>query len=254
MKNSAHRLKNLALYLASRYGLPEFYSKFSHHHAKARHLYFNDPLVQMVREHIEPELESIDCLGHGISHSRKVGWDCATLLSVELTGISMPQEKINRMMILGLLAGLFHDICRLEENHAERGAQRAAEELRSFPLSNEEISAICRAIRNHEAFIRPVPCIDPASQLLSDCLYDADKFRWGCDTFTHTLWCIVEYRNMSIEELVDRFPWGIQGIERIRQTFRTTTGKSFGPEIIDQGLELGRQIYRYLLDEVGGEK
>lgn len=253
MMDSIYKFRNVALQLASRYSLPKFYSRFSHHHARARHLYFNDPLIQMVRERIEPDLDAIDCMGHGTFHSRKVSWDCAALLSVELEGISVSKHTVNRMMILGLLAGLFHDICRLEENHAERGARRAAVELRSFPFSSEEISAICRAIRNHEAFVKPVPCPDPLTQLLSDCLYDADKFRWGCDIFTHTLWCIAEYRRMSIEELIDRFPWGIQGIMRIRQTFRTSTGKSFGPEIIDQGLELGKEIYRYLLGQVRGE-
>lgn len=249
MENSITRLQKIAVHFASKYGLAEFYSRFSHHHAKARHMYFAHPLVQMVRQHVKPELMKVDCLGHGRIHCRKVSWDCASLISIELSAVSVPKEQIERMMMLGLVAGLFHDICRLEENHAERGAQRAARELRSFPLSPEEIVAICRAIRNHEAFMKPIKCSDPMGQLLSDCLYDADKFRWGRDNFIHTLWCIMEHQKITTEDLIQRFPWGIQGIKRISSTFRTVTGKYFGIEIIEQGLALGMDIYRYLLNE-----
>jgi hypothetical protein len=82
---------------------------------------------------------------------------------------------------------------------------------------------------------------------MSDCLYDADKFRWGTDNFTHTLWYMVNHKGMSPQDLIKRFPWGMNGILRILETFRTTTGRQYGPEIIETGMEIGKEIYRYLL-------
>ena len=146
---------------------------------------------------------------------------------------------------------MFHDICRVEENHAELGARKAAEILRNYPLSPDEIGMVCKAIRNHEAFVKPLPCSDPISQIISDCLYDADKFRWGIDIFTSTLWHMASYKKLTERDLLERFPWGLDGIRKIQNTFRTQTGKLFGPEIIEQGLMLGKEIYRFLLESCG---
>jgi hypothetical protein len=35
----------------------------------------------------------------------------------------------------------------------------------------------------------------------------------------------------------------MKGIERIKETFRTVTGKRYGPEFIDQGIRIGDSIY-----------
>ncbi len=251
MENYVEYLKRRANYLASRYQLPAFYSRFYHHHARVRHIFFSDPLVCIIREYVEKELDEARLMGHGLDHSRKVSWDCGALISIEFSGFLNNRDS-RRLIILGIIAGLFHDICRLEDNHAELGAQKAARVLRDFPVSQEEIEIISRAIRNHEAFVKPVPCGSPVAQVISDCLYDADKFRWGVDTFTHTLWQMVSYKNLSIRDLIDRFPWGLDGIRKIQNTFRTQTGRLFGPEIIEQGLMLGKELYRILL-ELGGD-
>jgi hypothetical protein len=155
------------------------------------------------------------------------------------------------MMLLGLLAGLLHDIRRNEENHAAAGAEEAERVLRDYPLSRDEIRCICLAIRNHEAFTPTVTSQHPGVQLISDCLYDADKFRWGPDTFTHTLWRIAAHQSLTPQELIERFPWGLRGLFRIQETFRTFTGRAFGPQIIDTGLDIGKEIYRYLLRHFG---
>jgi len=246
-------LKRTAEYLASKYKVPEFYSHFYHQHAKVRHIYFSDPLIQLVRERVEPELKQVEDLGHGLYHSRKVSWDCGTLLSIELLAVSRRSSLQKRLVILGIIAGLFHDICRHQDNHAEVGARKTAEILKDFPISSDEVTMICRAIRNHEAFVKPVPCTDPYGQLLSDCLYDADKFRWGIDTFTHTLWYMINNQKLTLFDLLKRFPWGIAGIQRISWTFRTPTGKQFGPEIIEQGVALGREIYQHLRNLVAND-
>jgi hypothetical protein len=53
---------------------------------------------------------------------------------------------------------------------------------------------------------------------------------------------------MSPHDLIEKFPWGMSGTVRIIETFRTPTGRQFGPEIIETGMEIGKEIYRYLLE------
>jgi hypothetical protein len=77
-------------------------------------------------------------------------------------------------------------------------------------------------------------------------LYDADKFRWGPDNFTHTVWFMACYRKLPIAEVIGKFPWGVGGIQRIKETFRTTLGRQYGPEFIDLGVQIGREIFQYL--------
>jgi hypothetical protein len=239
------RLKMEAERIASRHPLPEFYARFNAPMALARKLYYNDPLIGRLRKAVQPILQ--EEMGHGIYHSMRVSIDSATLIFVEMAPCSITESQMKKLMMLGLIAGLLHDICRSEEKHAEVGAIRAAEVLKDFPLTRLEVQCICRAIKNHEAFISPTPCKRPWSQLISDCLYDADKFRWGPDTFTHTLWHMADHQGLTPRDLIERFPWGMTGVFRIRDTFRTSTGKQYGPEIIETGVEIGREIYRYLL-------
>jgi len=85
---------------------------------------------------------------------------------------------------------------------------------------------------------------DEAGCLVSDALYDADKFRWGPENFTTTLWTMVKDRGTTPEHLHVVFPEKMQGIEQIKTTFRTATGRGYGPEIIDQGLTIGNAIYK----------
>ena len=244
MDELTHRLQREAERIASKHRLPEFYVRFNAPMALARKLYFSHPMVVLMRETVRPLLN--EDLGHGLFHSSRVSLDSATLICVEMQSNPSEKEHTHRLMLLGLLAGLLHDICRGEEQHAQVGAARAVEVLEGFPLSEEEVQCICSAIANHEAFVAPAPCRRPLAQLVSDCLYDADKFRWGRDTFTHTLWYMVNHQGLTPQQLIEKFPWGVSGILRIRDTFRTPTGRHYGPEIIEAGVEIGKEIYRYL--------
>ena len=42
----------------------------------------------------------------------------------------------------------------------------------------------------------------------------------------------------------------VEGIERIRSTFRTPTGKTYGPDFIDRGLEIGRRLYAQYMTKI----
>jgi len=103
-----------------------------------------------------------------------------------------------------------------------------------------------QAIANHEAFVEPKRIYSPVGQMISDALYDADKFRWGPDNFTHTLWRMLRSSRAPIAPLIRRFPKGLEGISGIKETFRTETGKIYGPEFIELGLKIGEKIYRFL--------
>jgi hypothetical protein len=84
---------------------------------------------------------------------------------------------------------------------------------------------------------------------VTDCLYDADKFRWGPDNFTDTLWEMVAFSQIPLPEFIGQYPRGMAGLERIKETFRTETGRRYGPQIIELGLSIGEAIYRMIRDE-----
>ena len=239
------RLQREAERIASKHPPPEFYARFKAPQALARRIFFTSPMLRRLRRMVEPSLQ--EDLGHGLFHSTKVSIDTATLIAVELESDHLSPVKRERLMQLGLISGLLHDICRNEDQHAAAGALEAARILRRFPLGPREVKCICRAIGNHEAFTTPLPCEPLWSQLISDCLYDADKFRWGPDTFTHTLWFMVDHQGITPQELIDKFPWGMTGIFHIAETFRTSTGRQYGPDIIETGIAIGKEIFRYLL-------
>ena len=144
------------------------------------------------------------------------------------------------------IAGLLHDIKRKEKDHAVLGSIEAGRILAAIGLDSAEREYITNAIKNHEAFKEVQGSNSTAGQLVSDALYDADKFRWGPDNFTTTLWLMVESNNTSPQALHGVFKEKMKGIEKIKETFRTEAGRTYGPEFIDQGLQIGDRIYEEL--------
>ena len=112
---------------------------------------------------------------------------------------------------------------------------------------------MAQAIANHEAFVEPPITVSATGKLVSDALYDADKFRWGPDNFTVTLWEMLRFARASVAGVIPRFPEGMAGIARIKGTFRSHTGKAFGPEFIDLGLSIGNKIYEYVRERFAGD-
>ncbi len=246
MNEITRKLQLEAERMASKHPLPAFYTRFKAPLAVARRLFYNHPGVVRLRGIVEPEYN--ETLGHGVHHSSRVSIDCAALIHIETDGNHMEASAVERLMVIGIYSGVLHDISRDEQNHAQCGARKAREFLRDFSLSHEEIICVSEAIRNHEAFTSTNSSTREWARLVSDCLYDADKFRWGADTFTHMLWHMMDYQNITPRELIGKFPWGMSGAAKILETFRTATGRQFGPEIVENGLEIGREIYHYLLE------
>ena len=196
-----------------------------------------------------------DRKGHGLSHITKVAVDAGAIILVERGQVDTP-DRVLRLVALAHVAGVLHDIKREEKDHARKGAEEAGRLLLDFDLGEGERSAIVDSITNHEAFRPVLPLNHPDWQLLSDALYDADKFRWGPENFTDTLWDMLALRQgENIPKLFERFPRCMEGIVRIRETFRTATGRHYGPDFIDRGLEIGRRLYnRYLARQEEAEK
>lgn len=184
-------------------------------------------------------------LGHGPLHVRKVAIDSGAIILSEKTE-NMDEKIVRRLVLLGHIAGLLHDICRGEKNHALRGAEEASRVLAAYPLDSKERLAITVAIQNHEAFRDYRTDISPVVRLLSDSLYDADKFRWGPDNFTETIWAMTASHAIPLGNLMLKFPAGMKGVAMIRDSFRTVTGKRYGPDFIDRGLEIGRRLHAKL--------
>lgn len=238
------RMKREAKAMLAHQDLPGFYRECAREMDHSRATFFDHHLIVRLQEDVMPFL--YDDYGHGIEHSKKVAIEAGAIVLAEMRGGDMGKGR--ELMLLAHMAGLLHDICRLEDNHAARGAELCATILADYPLERHDIERIAFAVSDHEAFTERQKTDDPYAELLSGALYDADKFRWGPDNFSTTLWEMCDYNDIPVEEILALFPKGVDKIAQIASTFRTGIGKSFGPEFIELGLKLGNDVYRKLRD------
>lgn len=244
-----NRLKKRSRHLISQLPLSDFYKDFSWAGAHSSEILSTDVIVSELRDFISETIDND--FGHGMNHSVKVTLDAGALIFVEGKAAGFTERVIRRQLTLVQCAALLHDIKRKEKDHSLYGAKYAEKILKAYTLSPVEIRDVSLAIQNHEAFKLPVETIGRTGRLLSDCLYDADKFRWGPDTFADTLWDMVAYNHTPVAEFVASFPRGMAYLKKIRTTFRSATGKIYGPRFIDQGLIVGNELYRMMKTEFG---
>ncbi|MBF0117920.1 MAG: hypothetical protein HQK79_03740, partial [Desulfobacterales bacterium] len=102
----------------------------------------------------------------------------------------------------------------------------------------------------HEAFKNTVYVNTLNGTILSDCLYDADKFRWGPDNFTDTVWEMLSYFKTPISKFIELYPKGRESLLKIKDTFRTKTGKEYGPQFIDIGIGIGQELCNIIKKDV----
>ncbi len=210
-----------------------------------------DPQVMRCHALVLDKLK--DDLGHGRDHSEKVALEAGAVAYIEGERLPLGESLRREACLLAQIAGLLHDLKRNEKDHAKAGASAALRMLQEISISPEKGEYIAQAIANHEAFVEAKKVSSPVGQMISDALYDADKFRWGPDNFTHTLWQMLRSSKAGIVPLIRRFPKGMEGISKIKKTFRTETGKKYGPEFIDLGLEIGWKIYQFLEERFSEE-
>lgn len=249
MNKILETMKAEAKDMASKLELPGFYRECSRELDYCRAQFFDSPIILRLQEDVIPFL--YDDYGHGIYHSKKVAIEASAIILAENRHGDILKAK--DLAVLAQVAGLLHDVCRLEEDHALRGAELSESILADYPLSDKDRQRISFAIADHEAFTPRKNTEDTEAELLSAALYDADKFRWGPDNFATTLWEMCDYNDLELEDIIMMFPNGVKKIEEISSTFRTGIGRAFGPEFIELGLILGKDVYRRL-NELAAEE
>jgi hypothetical protein len=243
------RLREWARQIASRYPPPDFYRDHSAAVEISHALFESDALVLDLRQTVYARLE--DDFGHGMVHAAKVALDAGALTHIEGLAAGYSGAYLVRRICIAHCAGLLHDIRRKQNNHAAHGAARARELLTGYPLAADEIEDVCIAIRNHEAFQSMVNVNSREGALASDCLYDADKFRWGPDNFTDTLWAMLAFTRPPLSDFLKHYPSGMASLARIKSTFRTATGQAYGPGFIDLGIAIGEELYQVITTKFG---
>ncbi len=234
------KLQDTALKIARTLPRPAFYEEHTTLISLAEEVLQTHELIRKCRTHLDES--QLEC-AHGICHCEAVARDAGTIVLVEGRRRGFSQSMIEPLFTAAIIAGLLHDIKRREQDHAVRGSIEAEKILKALGVDERSRSHITYAIRNHEAFKTTCDLDDEGGCMVSDALYDADKFRWGPENFTGTLWLMVEANNTPPETLHKTFKEKMKGIERIKETFRTVTGKRYGPEFIDQGVMIGNAIY-----------
>ena len=219
---------------------PAFYGTHEAVIRRAEETLATNEIVRRCRTYLDAS--QLEC-AHGLCHCEAVARDAGAIVLIEAREGGIDQAGAEPLFAAAIIAGLLHDIKRKEQDHAVRGSIEAEKILAGLGMSLRERQYIADAIRNHEAFQETFDRDDAAGRLVSDALYDADKFRWGPENFTTTLWLMVEAHNTPPEALHRTFKEKMKGIEKIKETFRTATGKRFGPEFIDQGIAIGNAIY-----------
>jgi hypothetical protein len=241
------RLRDHARQIAARRARPRFYSECGQAWACAANFFATDPIISRLRRFVAARLN--DDFGHGMNHAVKVTLDAGALALIESGPTPVSSNRAVDRLRHAQCAGLLHDILRGEPNHAAAGAAFAHRLLLAFPLPRDAVEAISRAIQDHEAFKDFSASRHCETRLLGACLYDADKFRWGPDNFTDTIWNMVTFARISPVDFIRRYPRGMESLLRIRDTFRSPTGQHYGPEFIDLGIEIGWELYEVIQHE-----
>jgi hypothetical protein len=241
-------LRTRASEIAASQGTPSFYRVFKRELQESLRRLQESVILKQCISHIDIVREG---MGHGYKHSKAVAVDAGALVMIEGRRMVISEAIIEKLIISAHISGLLHDIKRGNENHAVAGSKEAKRILVCSGIDNRCKRYIAVAIRNHEAFKTVVPPEDEYGRLISNVLYDADKFRWGQENFTKTVWDMLEFGNIAPEVFLENYRKGIDYIEHIKETFRTETGKRYGPGIIDLGLEIGKVIYSELKEILG---
>lgn len=244
-EKSYQKYREIAKKIIEKTPQPLFYPACEQELADSRIFFHEDPAVQRIQTITVSFLK--DNLGHTMAHSQKVALEAGALVLRETEYSINDGDRATRLLRLAHCSGLLHDIARKEKNHAEKGAIQAEKILKEENFPEKDIQTICEAIRRHEAFTEHAEAMTPEEKLISDCLYDSDKFRWGPDNFAHTIWDMLEAASIPVEAFLSHYKTGVIGIEKIRKTFRSESGKLFGPEFIDIGMEISEILYEEMV-------
>ena len=143
-------IRKIARLIVACHPQPDFYKDHPSEVRASETFYQTDDAIIKLRQDMTECLD--DDFGHGMGHAEKVSIDAGTLAIIESRLCGHEEAQVRRNLLLAQCAGLLHDICRKEKSHAQRGAETARDILKTYPLIPEEVTHVCAAIRNHEAF------------------------------------------------------------------------------------------------------
>jgi len=261
-----NQIKKIARDIVATFPKPDFYIEKVCACEISKFYYQTDPIVDQLKKFVSNTIDND--IGHGMDHVEKVALDAGAVILVEsgliksgftedffiegkLTeknftkknnNITFSGKNLYQILIMVQCASLLHDIKRKQKEHAKKGAEYAKSILKSYAFSSDEIEDISLAIYNHEAFTENIKIKTCSGNLIANSLYDADKFRWGPDNFLDTVWDMVSYSKIPLSEFMKHYPDGIKMLERIKNTFRTKTGKKYGPQFINTGIAIGKKL------------
>lgn len=226
---------------------PDFYSHCADSVEISDSFFERDSLVREIHSCVAARIEND--FGHGMAHAEAVARDAGAILVEESRLLGETHEITIRRLLVVQTASLLHDVQRKMADHAIEGARTAGEILSEFPFEVSEIDDICQAIRSHEAFKEISGYFSTEGRLVSDCLYDADKFRWGPDNFKYTVWDMVAFANIPLSRFMNGYMGGLKALQKIKSSFRSATGRKYGPQFIDMGVYIGEKLYSIIRDE-----
>jgi hypothetical protein len=249
MDQVLEEIKQMAIEIVDQSRLPSFYNDYNDLINQSKNFFNEDELIIKMRKDLFETLE--DNFGHGYGHAKKVAIEAGVIFLVEMKRAG-GQKKDGYYLSIAQTAGLLHDICRKEKDHAKKGAIYARSYLDGIFEDLKNIDSVVHAISNHEAFCdfyEEAPNFE--ASVLSDSLYDSDKFRWGPDNFSHMLWAMLAHADISAAQFMSGYERGINSLRKIKKTFRTDTGRKYGPEFIDIGIEIGTTLLSRIKNELG---
>ncbi len=241
-------LQEAARQIAAAYPPPDFYHDFSPSVKRSQQMFRQNAIVRQLSVYVREQTRNN--MGHGMGHAEKVALDAGAIAAIESARADFSERRVDHLVLLALCAGLLHDIRRRHRQHAVRGAEAAREKLsHDHRLDEESIDRVVFAIRNHEAFKEVEPPETREHDIISGSLYDADKFRWGPDNFTHTVWKMIAAAPPPLSKFIRLYPQALEYIAAIKTTFRTSVGRQYGPQFIDTGLDIGRALLEKMESE-----
>jgi hypothetical protein len=63
---------------------------------------------------------------------------------------------------------------------------------------------------------------------------------------------MLAYRDVPVDRFLTHYPQGMAFLKKIRNTFRTNTGRQYGPQFIDLGIAIGDELYKVLCARAKG--
>jgi hypothetical protein len=60
---------------------------------------------------------------------------------------------------------------------------------------------------------------------------------------------MASFSKIPVVKLMEFYPGGMKVVAKIKHTFRTDTGKKYGPQFIDIGLAIGKELFNVINTE-----